>query len=140
MKKIILILLISYIITDVEIDALETKSYYNFDWKDKDEYEFFLIFTGIPDNLEVFLTNGTNKCLPTCNLIKTIAKCTLIGRYCTADAHNPDQKFYYDVFYTTSNSKFNETGGYGIFAFVTISVCSGYYLKYYLALLSLIIF
>ena len=140
MKKIILILLISYIITDPVIDDYKTKAYHDISWIDNDEEEFSLEFTEAPQSYAVYLQNGTLNCKASCNVAETALKCKLIGEKCRADKDNPGHKFYYAVYYNTNGSEITSTGENGISAGVTISVCSGYYLKYSLALLSLILF
>ena len=140
MKKIILILLISYIITDVVIDDYYTQAFHDFDFTDNDEYKFQLIFNDTPNaDSKVFLINGTKSCKTSCNF-QISTECTLVGNDCQADKKNPGHKFYYAVYYNTNGSDISATGENGITAGVTISVCSGYYLKYSLALLSLILF
>lgn len=141
MKKIILILLISYIITDPVIDDFKTQAYYDFDWTDDDENKFKLEFNETPSsNLKVVLLNGTKICTTNCTSDNNAFDCTLTGNECQADKDNPGHKFYYAVYYNTNDTDINVTGGNGISAGVTISVCSGYYLKYSMALLSLILF
>ena len=141
MKKIILILLISYIITDPVIDDFKTQAYYDFDWTDYDENTFKLEFNEtISSNLKVVLLNGTKICTTSCNAADNAFECKLTGNECQADKDNPGHKFYYAVYYNTNDTDINVTGGNGISAGVTISVCSGYFLKYSLALLSLILF
>ena len=140
MKKIILILLISYIITDPVIDDFKTQAYYDFDWTDDDENKFRLEFNETPNDLKVVLLNGTKRCIPKCPSGSNSIECTLTGDDCKADKDNPGHKFYYAVYYNTNDTDINVTGGNGISAGVTISVCSGYFLKYSLALLSLILF
>ena len=140
MKKIILILLISYIITDAVIDDFNTQAYYDFDWTDEDKKEFSLAFNETPkENLKVVLINGTNICKTSCD-IKVSTQCTVIGNECRADKDNPGHKYYYAVYYNMNGDEINGDGLNGISAGVTISVSSGFYLKYSLVLLSLILF
>ena len=84
------------------------------------------------------LLYGTNICKTSCD-IKVSTQCTVIGNECRADKDNPGHKFYYAVYYNTNDTDINVTGGNGISAGVTISVCKEYYLKYSFILLSLII-
>ena len=139
MKKLIFFFLISYIITQT-INEFKTKPYYDFDWIDEDSYNFELTFTQSISDVTVALVNGSKKCDPSCTPSGTTVSCSLQGNSCQAEKDNPGYKFYYAVYYNFNKSNINETGGNGISAGVTISVCSGYYIKYSLALLILILF
>lgn len=142
MKKLIVFILLISIITNQEINDYKTKVYYDFDWLDKDSEEFTLVFDPAPPNTTtVRLINGSISCVPTCSTESNKLNCTLPSENCKADSDNPKNKFYYAVYYNlTANANIGENGENGISAGVTISVCSGYYIKYSLALLSLILF
>ena len=140
MKKLIFFFLISYIITQT-INDYQTKPYYDFDWTDEDSYDFELTFTqSVPNDVKIVLANGTKKCTPNCTPSEKKVSCTLVSTECEADKDNPGYKFYYAVYYRLTQGDITKTGDNGYSAGVTISVCSGYYIKYSLALLSLILF
>ncbi len=140
MKKLIFFFLISYIITQT-INDLKTKPYYDFDWIDEDSYDFELTFNqSVPNTVKVALVNGTDICNATCTSSDKKVSCTLKSTECPAEKDNPGYKFYYAVYYNLTQGNINITGGNGLSAGVTISVCSGYYIKYSLALLILILF
>ena len=142
MKKLIVFILLISIITNQVINDYQTQVYYDFDWLDEDSYKFTLVFDSAPPSTTTIrLINGSTPCVPTCSSDSNQLNCELISENCKADSDNPGTKFYYAVYYNlTANANIGENGENGISAGVTISVSSGFYLKYSLVLLSLILF
>ncbi len=139
MKKILLILLIVLSTFQQEINEFSTEPFIEMDFNENDEYTFTLNFNSAPNNLKVYLVNGTQKCEATCSNAQESA-CTIKGENCKADKDNKDHKFCYAVKYNNNGAEIGEDGTNGLSAGVTVCINEGNYIKSLFVLICFILF
>ena len=148
------------------INYFNTEPYYSFDWLDKDEHEFKVVYDS-GDNLTnyfCYLYNQSTVCKPSCSINSNTLTCKLVGDTCQAEGDNPGYKYYYEVRCGVKVDSIKYTGDTKTYTLdenstpenikkyidekgslplsdvgVTIAVCSGNFLKYSMFLLSLLI-
>ncbi len=168
MNKFALVLIFSVFafIKGANPNYFNTEPYHSFDWLDKDEQEFKVVYDSGDDTKDYFcyLYNQSHVCKPSCSGSSNTITCKLKGEHCQADGDNPAYKYYYTL---RCEEKFDKTlkgatkattysenssaddikklidddngGIFGDDVGVTIAVCSGNFLKYSMFLLSLLI-